>query len=529
MDPSSPPPLPPMAPPVALPYPPGMPFPPGWAPAPIAPPGPPPRSYKTVLWTAIPIAFLAAIVVWTLTGQQDHDIAAVPPEPLVQKYREVAAAFRGEAVPPSDYDSQAIVGVMGRIGAEAVLPGGGSVLSHFDADATFDELERRGFVSGISRPERREMRRGFKEGYARGIPNGVVDLPWRRLQVRQVRMLRNGGSRGDGAEALAFVQTRFQNDLSCKMRWWFRKTPGGWKAYDYEDLDTGIRISTSMGMILSNAAQSPAVRGYNESAGAAFTALGNEDGKAAEAAAARIPASGLPPAMDATRWVLHGDACVLQDRHEESLGHYAKAESIHPDVPMVHLGRAAALNGLGRHGEALDSLDRYERVLGGDPVLSKRRGDALLAMGRRSEAASAYRGGLDDAPEYWQNLAALAAALPPGNKQELGQRLARVSRHRLVFRNVAAEVTGRKDADALAALVPAYRQAGAGGLDPYTDYYQGAEMMLRKRYAEAAEVFSAVRGRMPEEDQPLMDRELRTALMEVGRYADAYRAASSPK
>jgi tetratricopeptide (TPR) repeat protein len=241
-----------------------------------------------------------------------------------------------------------------------------------------------------------------------------------------------------------------------------------------------------------------------------------------------MPSSGLPALFDAVRCLLWGHACRLQERYDEALASFDQAEALNPDIPAVHQARAATYNGLGRHEEALASLDKYERIMGSDDTLYEHRANALLGLKRFREAAEASRKGLDDAPDSWANLAALATALPPGDKSELADRFAAVTSHQAVFRAVAGNVVQKQDADALAALVPAYRKTPSGKVDPYADYYEGQEMLLRGRYEEAARILAEVRPRMPEGDQPLMDTELRRALLELGRYADAYRAASSP-
>ena len=484
-----------------------------------------------MLWVALALgaAVVVAVVVAAVVHERQKRALARRQETVEQKYQETSGAFGGAGAVANDADTQAIDFVLTRIETAMRQQDAGTLFTHLDLDLMFEDLERRGLIPKAGRSERSRFRGGFKAGFMRGLQNASANFDWQRHQIKRVRVRGGNGGKGSGAEAVVYLRMHHSKTASAKMRWWLRKTDTGWKAYDYEDLDTGLRTSTTIGLLVSNPAQAASVGSFGEGIAGGAKALLEGDGKAAEAALAAIPSSGLPPPLDAVRCLLMGNAVRLQGRYDEAFAFFAQAEALNPDVPAVHQARAAAYNALGRHEEALASLEKYERVLGPDETLYEHRGAALLGLKRPAEAAEAYRKGLDDTPDSWANLAGLAAALPAGDKVELAQRFAKVTRHQDVFRAVAGDVISKDDADALAALVPAYRRTPAGAVDPYADYYEGGEMLLRGQYEEAARIIADVRPKMPARDQPLMDSELRRALLELGRYTDAYRAASSPQ
>lgn len=77
----------------------------------------------------------------------------------------------------------------------------------------------------------------------------------------------------------------------------------------------------------------------------------------------------------------------------------------------IHSNRAVALNGLGRHAEALASCDRAIELQRNDPVIHLNRGNALAQLRRHDEALAAYDRALQLKPDLGKAWAARGHAL----------------------------------------------------------------------------------------------------------------------
>lgn len=86
-------------------------------------------------------------------------------------------------------------------------------------------------------------------------------------------------------------------------------------------------------------------------------------------------------------------AAAALGRHDEAEYLFREAATgIHAEDPALLLGRAQSLLELGRHGEALDLLDRIhdEGERGGAPAVALAKGRALEGLGRTEEAGRTY-------------------------------------------------------------------------------------------------------------------------------------------
>lgn len=82
-------------------------------------------------------------------------------------------------------------------------------------------------------------------------------------------------------------ETEANGRLKMKVRWWFVRHPGGWRIYDFEELDQGLRLTAVMGSLMTAdvptrvPALKAAVAGIRDARGALF----QRDIEAAEEAA----------------------------------------------------------------------------------------------------------------------------------------------------------------------------------------------------------------------------------------------------
>ena len=84
--------------------------------------------------------------------------------------------------------------------------------------------------------------------------------------------------------------------------------------------------------------------------------------------------------------------------HERIVGLYGVLEQLDPS-PFVRLNRAVAVANAGRTAEALEILDSIAGHLHGHHLLSAVRGHLLRRLGRRTDAADAFRDAAESARE----------------------------------------------------------------------------------------------------------------------------------
>src|SRR5258706_2686419 len=110
-------------------------------------------------------------------------------------------------------------------------------------------------------------------------------------------------------------------------------------------------------------------------------------------------------------------------RHDEAEALFAQAgQGIHADAPAIRLGRANALVGLGRFGDALPLLDKLgeDPDKGRTPAAALALGRAYEGLGRASEADRAYEWAAGRLPGL-EGLARYAAFLAHTGRREEAQ------------------------------------------------------------------------------------------------------------
>ena len=451
---------------------------------PIEPPRPPSRR-RWLLIGSVVVVVVAAVA--TVGGLSWRAYQRTQPPPMVRedvgdKYREASAAFT-ETPMGSDQQERAAIGAMfDSLGAAVRRGDNAAVGDRFDVDRLILELKRHNVLPAMRAAEAR----GFKTGMSNTAPAAFAKndlLKWTRYEIRRVRPL-------GGGEAMVYFRGWDDTGYIMKSRWWLRKHSGGWRFYDLEDLDTGIRVSAAMGAAMTGASfqtgtMPPWVNAIKSIPVATQQLTAGEIDKA-EATLATLEGTNLPPEFDAVRLLLMSAVRLRQERFPEAVELLDKADALRADLPASDHLRAIALNGLGRHEEAVRFARQYVDLLGGDGHSYSTLGDALTGAGRKDEAAAAYRKGLDDSPDSADCLAGLAKAVGTAGGDELARRLRATTKPADVFSGAADVCVGERAGDAIAALVEAYRPVARGADDPWLLYYDGEAKVLLKRYAEAA-------------------------------------------
>jgi hypothetical protein len=192
----------------------------------------------------------------------------------------------------------------------AALRGGDPerLLEYYNLERMIDEfVAMQVFPKEISN-NRRQFVTGMRQGMRQSLGRIALFLKWDETEIKHLKRL-------EGNEAIVITRHRLRGQPgSMKMRWWVTKEQGRWQVFDFEDLDSGTRVST---VAASLAAQgvgqlptiAPALRHLQE----AMMAIAIErDANKAEQCLQRIGPVRLPNQIEAFRFLARGScACSV--------------------------------------------------------------------------------------------------------------------------------------------------------------------------------------------------------------------------
>ncbi|HJT32656.1 MAG TPA: hypothetical protein VJ783_11500, partial [Pirellulales bacterium] len=480
------------------------------------------RPNRAVLWIALTMLALSGALLVLIGGAvafyffARSRIAAPPPRPAeseAQKRREVTEAFTASAAGEKPDELREFRRLISR--AVRLTPADDTD-AYFDFDRMVAEVK----VATANRAvfESRDFIRGVKQGLAKQMAQAGPLAQYHRVEIKRVKHFGSD-------EAVLYSRHRDDDGDSIKMRWWLARHNGRWRAYDYENLGIGTRITTGMAAI-ADSIQGGALDARLEQAvqtcQGIWQLLGQENYDAAAQSLASIADIPLPPALEPVREVQWAMVCLARGEFPEALAHLARAEAIQPEMPTVVMLRASALNGLGRYEEALADAQKYLNLLGDDDTGYFLLGTALAGLGRRQEAADAFRRGLDDYSDSADNMTGLASVLPDDGLDELAQRFAAFKKPATRFAPIADELLANGQLAALAVIVAKHRELAPR--DPRNDFYDGKIHEQRQEYDQAAELFRRALAAASDEQKTAFSTALIDTLLAAGKPLEAYSA-----
>ncbi len=396
-------------------------------------------------------------------------------------------------------------------------------LARFDLDRMTEELAAvPGFPVRTAR-EKRGFVKGLREGMGRSLARPGAALRWTSSEVRGVKKLNND-------EVVVIVRHRHPNGVSLKMRWWLTRRSGGWKVYDLEDLDLGLRMSALTGAVAVQEMGNPSETTQAMKAlGEAFQALRQKDLDGADRKLAQVAGAKIPKQVEAIRQLGLGVVRLERGQAVEALEALEAAEALQADLPLIDLIKGRALNHLGQWDRALPSLEKYRDLLGDDGPVCRELGLSLRGLRRFADAAREYRKSLDANPKealaYQGLLKSMEGNAPT---DDLGPRFAKLDNPRENFDVFAADCERREFPQLLGPLVQAMRK-----IDPQyapVDYY-GALTEVRTGHADrAVPLFQSALAKQPDAQVRQVYAEHFLELMSgAGHGSAAYAAAPEPR
>lgn len=353
-----------------------------------------------------------------------------------------------------------------------------------------DECIRAGIIEKLGAPNSLRVRSELMDGFGTSIGPSLIKkkdyFSWQSCVLRRVRVTEDGNE----AIVIATHNMNVAGDMtSTPMRWWLTKKSGAWCIYDFEELQSGLRltalvVSASSPELVKNPQQfQTKMAAIDEAA----IAIGREDYEAADLALAPARNVSLPRPIAAMRALLEAFIAIGRSDAKKGMTFLDEAERLNPDMPITLMLRAIAHNLLEEYGDAITASSKYIELLGPDSTVLLHRGSALENLDRMEEAATSYRQALDFEPDSAECLTALRRVLSKENKSEWVVRFKKRSQTSIeVLRTFAAEALADNDMDALEAVAMQMQKEDPTNAD--ATYYMVRIALERKQLDAAIQI-----------------------------------------
>jgi predicted Zn-dependent protease len=441
-----------------------------------------------------------------------------------ERQREVRAALIGAEPLTEEETSRQLKVVFDGLGEALDKRDRGRLAGLLDVDRLYDELAAQQVLPRQFAGNRAAFTSGMREGMVTALVNQAPALTWQSYQIRNVKKLADG-------DVVVIVRHISKNEAVLKMRWWLVRTAGGWKIYDLEDLDFGMRMSTSLGALagMGLGDMQDAARASNHLRQALLAIVVQEDFVAAEKHMQRLGKRRLPGKLDAARLMVNGMIHMNRNELQEALDDFSEAQRLHPDAPVLELLKGMTYNRLGEWQKGVERLSAYRDLLGDDPVVCYELGEALRGIGKFPEAQASYRTSLDYNPKNVQAYLALLRALAPGDsRDDLEKRFAQLGDPHSNFDTCASDCVEDRDAASLEVIARAMQK-----IDPKhaaADYHLALAKAWQAKPDEALPPFRAALTKQtdPDKRQQYLAGFMK-AIAITGKAPDIYAAMPEPR
>jgi hypothetical protein len=468
------------------------------------------------------LLLIAAVVMVVAISMPDHRRRSAPPEDFAEIRDEVRQAFRDQKPLADDEMLREMKVLFTQLGADFRDGDGATLKEHFDIDRMFDELVGQNVLPPELVRRRLDFIRGMHLGIGPTLQKQAPLIAWDHFEIRKIKVLPDN-------EAIVIVRHHTENGVVLKMRWWVVRHDTTWKIFDLDNLDMGMRFTTTMasafeGGVANVVNLKRGIDGLDQ----ALMALGREDFDTADRKLQEVDNEKLPRPLDGLRWMAKSCVLLNQGLFKEGLAALEKAEGLHPDMPIADLLRGVAHNGLEQWAEALKHLEKYHDLLGDDAVLCLQLGTALHGLERSSDGAAMYRKSLDLDPKNVEAFIGLLYSLSAQDKRDdVPARFAKLENRRETFNQCAEACRETQDSVGLEQLALAMKKLDPDA--PDLNYY----LFLAKAWTgdadDAIRLFKAALAE--QKDQQKRDNYATSflqAMVKSGKGVEAYAAAPAP-
>jgi len=392
----------------------------------------------------------------------------------------------------------------------------------FDTERMMLEMERYPGATMLPAADRNAFITGMKAGLPAQISKGAMLPPWDRVVVR--RILPVAGMPG---EIVVYAKFYSGNDIS-RMRYWMCKT-GGWRVYDFEDLDGSLRLSNLMGSLMGVAVSPNATASLKDiqAMTRAMNDVKQQDFDGADKEVKSINEKNLSPECVAVVCMVRTVVALRQGESGEAIKLADRALQITPDKFCCYLFKAIAHNDLRQYDQALPAAKKYIEMLGATGTGNYQLGRALIGLKRQTEAMVAIEAGLDDEPTSVDCLYLLASIETPAVRDKLRVRLQDASMDVMMFRTLCSALDRDGNSSAMAVVVDFAKPTIGDTVDYH--FYEAAVNEYAKQYDKAAAgFFKDINTTDPYYKKAIFSRYL-SCMVSAGKPLEGYEAAGRPE
>ncbi|MHC4402908.1 MAG: tetratricopeptide repeat protein, partial [Planctomycetota bacterium] len=359
------------------------------------------------------LLFLGGVFLWLVRATGGR----TPPgglwdESLDEKYAEVSAAFNREPLGADEVRLGPIRSLFDGIVAATGTLDHAAFVEHVEVERFFVEMQRSGAMQPPSPYERSGALRWVRQWLS-------VPMEWDRYDLVHVELHANG----EEAEVYGYFWCGPVTEW--KVRWWLVRGSQGWKAYDWDILEYGLRASKEEALCYEYQEDPQLARYFQVGELLATADALIDEGGFEEAASHLRRAESLVvlPELKNDASLQIANAWMRCGRTEEALAAYGRVTE--PEAsPGTLLGLAICHRNLGRRTTALELASRYEALLGSGPDVNRIKGNLLMAMGRLDEAAAEFRKSLKVDRNNLEVLKSLAGSLGDDEKDVVAECIA---------------------------------------------------------------------------------------------------------
>jgi tetratricopeptide (TPR) repeat protein len=257
----------------------------------------------------------------------------------------------------------------------------------FDLPREVEEMRSLGIDTDLTEQQDAQLREGWKKGYGKRLCKDQR-LHLRRAETRRIEALTGPGEFRVYTHAL-------DGESDVVVRWWLRQSGSRWRIYDYQFLTVpSLRKSRDDAFIVGTLSTNHPDWCSSSDWSKSLNKLG-----AGNDAATRLQTldalllQRFPPEYESYLLTLKGWHVMKADP-KEAVRQIDAALNKYPDNVTAYSVRAAALTQADQYKDAVDSITRYIDLAGDSASACGKLGLAYEALHMTSQAADAYRRGI---------------------------------------------------------------------------------------------------------------------------------------
>jgi|GEM_PF-3716159 len=410
---------------------------------------PPPRAGKSVpVLAAVVVLALALAAAWFWKSRSGHR-ARFQAESAEERAAGLRAAFHGTGQPVSLTSPEALaIDAVFRRMLKAYEKKNASALADCFDFAGVMEMAADQNPSADLRTAARQARsdpRLAQQGALGSVQGLVKNSGHESYQIRRLEV--DAG----GRQAMALVVWKNAGGSRSKERYWLLRSDE-WKVCDYEELDTSVRMSTSV----AAAADNPSALQSGKSAAADFqklaAAVGDGESAKARPLLLRVRKSALGTLFRDVTDVLEVNVLSQEEKPEEALALADNISQRRPDMPVVQYLRATLLSDMERHAESIAAAQKYLDILGDDPAMLNLMAGSHLALKEPDKARDCALRVLTETPPDEEALVIFGRTARPEDAAKLEELLRQSGDAEGSITSMASALEGDPPSPALAVL-----------------------------------------------------------------------------